>query len=348
MRVALDLRPGLGYHGIGRYCRELFSRLAVDPAIRLSVIANVEQRLEIESLVHGPSVETNFVKSRPYRLMEQIEIPFATSDLGLLHVPSFNVPRFNRRKLVVTLHDVTHLRFPEAYGKSRGHYWRHVVAPAVRSGRAAAITVSHAARSDLIDLLGLPEESVHVVYNGVTLPSQRGVARRDQQVFILSSRQPHKRIDHAMEAVRLLRLRGWLGEVIVAGDLPASISPADLATANIQYRGSVPDSALHELYSSSHAFLFPSHAEGFGLPLIEALAAGCATVCYELPVFRELVEDLPCYASELHPEALADALQGVLTRPPAQDADSAAKLADRFSWDRATAETIDIYRAVVA
>ncbi len=234
---------------------------------------------------------------------EQISVPLAAQRLGadVLFVPYWAAPWWQPVPTVVTVHDVVQLILP-AYrgGRFFQLYTRLVSATARRA--AAVITVSHASARDIVDRLGIPAQRVFAVYHGVNgeagpqldqehLSAIRHKYRLPPHYFLyLGGFDVRKNVDGILRAyVRYLEKGGDPAQkLVIAGKLPASdtgFAPdprrmaSDLGLSEqIHFTGWVDEADKPALYGLATAFLFPSRYEGFGMMLLEAMAAGTPVV----------------------------------------------------------------------
>lgn len=186
----------------------------------------------------------------------------------VLHCPSFRGPFSARAPLVVTVHDLAVLRRPEWFNRWTATYSRLAV-PRVVGAAARVIAVSEATKRDVVSLLGVPEERVRVIPNGVDdVFAADGPAAEGDYVLAVGTLEPRKNLRRIAEACRGLELRvvgarGWGG-----------VEPPAGAT----FLGEVDDEELARLYRGARCLVYASLLEGFGIPVAEALACGCPVV----------------------------------------------------------------------
>jgi glycosyltransferase involved in cell wall biosynthesis len=110
----------------------------------------------------------------------------------------------------------------------------------------------------------------------------------------------------------------------------------------------LPESAVPDLYRGASVVVLPSRAEGFGLPVIEAMACGVPIVCSDLPVLREIADGVAVFCKPEDPEDFARAIAGVLQAPtPGSTRQVGIERARRFTWERSAAETVEVYEAAL-
>ena len=256
-------------------------------------------------------IERVNASSRPARLAwEQISLPRALSRLGIdvLHSTHHTLPLAAVRcRRVVTVHDVTFFRIPERYPAIRRFYMQTLTRLSVRVADAI-IVPSNAARDDVLSTLHVPAEKVATVYEApasrfVPMPAAEShVVLRELGIdspYVLSvgSLEPGKNRPRLIRAMRMLRDRGFEHRLVVVGQkawnfddelaLVAELNMQD----RVQYLGYVSDAQLPALFSAAAAFAFPSLHEGFGLPVIEAMACGTPVLTSNVSATAEVAGD---------------------------------------------------------
>jgi glycosyltransferase involved in cell wall biosynthesis len=315
-------------------------------------------------------VEHIAAASRPLRLAwEQMRLPRALAALGIdvLHSTHHTLPlaRVGCRR-VVTIHDVTFFRIPARYPPARRLYMQTLTRLSARVADAI-IAPSNAARDDIVRTLGVPAARVETVYEAAAdrfgpvandVASQIARRRGLDGRFVLSvgSLEPGKNRARLIRAMAMLRDAGMEHHLVVVGQ-KAWKYDEELALVDtlrmgdrVHYLGYVSDVDLPALYSAADAFAFPSLHEGFGLPVIEAMACGVPVLTSNISATAEVAGDAGLLVDPLSVEAIRDGLQQLV-----QDSELRRKLSARglaraaeFSWRRAADETHDLYARVAA
>jgi glycosyltransferase involved in cell wall biosynthesis len=287
--------------------------------------------------------------------------------LDVVHDPvgvsPFTLGRWaGRFRRVVTIHDAIAFRHPEGYSWSNNFLHRRFV-PATLRNVDAAITDSRHARADLEEFLGLPQDFISVVPLGVSksfTPVSDGASRQIASAYGLGrpyvlhvgGAQPRKNVGRLLEAFQQVQDRLpdhclALAGAGVSGNerLRRSINELGL-TDHVFMLGPVPESDLPALYSAARVFVFPSLFEGFGLPVLEAMACGTAVVCSNATSLPEVAGDAALLVDPLDSDALANAMHRVLTDESLVTTLRTRGLerAGEFTWARTARETLDVYR----
>ena len=297
-------------------------------------------------------------------LWEQIELPLRARRLGadVLHVPGGTPGPFVRpTKTVMTVHDLAPTRHPELLPHARSRwYWGRMVPRAAR--RAHAVLVPSAAtKADVVALAGVPEARVHVAPWGVPLDVDEG-ATADQvrgtyglpAVYVLYVGTIDRRKDYRTLLGALAQLAPPIALVIagpvIAGrtDFPETVARLGLE-GRVRTLDYVPDRDLPGLYRGAAVFVYPSFYEGFGFPVLEAMACGTPVVSYRTTSLPEVAGDAAILLDPpVSPETLASAIARVM-----RDAELRGWLIERglarvasFDWRRTAAVTAGVYEAL--
>jgi glycosyltransferase involved in cell wall biosynthesis len=299
---------------------------------------------------------------------EQWGFPRAARGSDVAHVPYWAPPLRPSVPTVVTVHDLIPLVLP-AY-RQRGDVRAYVTLVARATLRAAAVVAdsAHTAR-DVVGRLGIPSGRVHVIPLGVDRPTvtPADVARvrqhhhlPDRYALYLGGFDERKNLVTLLGAWRAVHAATGV-PLVVAGRLPGAGDRLCPQVPDLARRLGLPDGAWQAcgpvaesdkaaLYAGAAVFAYPSRYEGFGLPPLEAMAAGCPVVAADATSLPEVVADAGLLVSPDDPAAWAEALRRVL-----EDDAVAARLrgagparAAQFTWARTAAATLAVYRSVAA
>ncbi|MBN1920029.1 MAG: glycosyltransferase family 4 protein [Anaerolineae bacterium] len=373
MRIAIDytsaLRQGAG---IGRYARELVDAILETPSphnfvlmaakaglsehwrheqTRLSELAAAPEQLRFRGL----PLTDNWVARLWQRLRVPLPAETITGRVDGFYSPDFVLPPLRSgTRALLTVHDLSFIRHPETFTPALQQYLQRAVPRSV--ARADFILAdSIATHQDLVELLHVPVERVTVLYSGlaagfqetpeaderVRLQARYGIGARPY-ILTVGTLQPRKNYIRLMQACDPLCASGEL-ELVIAGK-PAWLAEPILEAAaqrpTTRLLGFVADADLPALYRQATAFAFPSLYEGFGLPVIEAMACGTPVVGSAVSSIPEVVGDAGLLVDPLDVDGWRTALQRVC-----EDSALRAELRSRglsharqFSWARAAAQ----------
>jgi glycosyltransferase involved in cell wall biosynthesis len=355
MTVGFDITPSLvSPAGVGRYPRELLAALRRSPEVSVEVLAAARRapRGRLSRVAQGLVREGLYY---PFGLSRRAR----RSNVDLVHCPGPFTPRVRDRPLVMTVHDVLPLRHPELFTRTIVAHMRLVTSAFLR--RADRIlTGSRHTRNELVELLGLAGDRIDVTPYGVDerfRPVERDsdwlerrLGLRGRYVLCVGTLEPRKNLRAALRAFRLVADevadcalvvaggRGWRNELFER--------ELDRASERVVLTGYLEDEELVRLYSGADCFLFPSLSEGFGFPVLEAMACGAPVVSSDRTSLPEVVGDAGVLVDPEDVEGQAAAVMRLLSEPElAGDLRRRGlERSSRFSWDACAASTLESYR----
>jgi glycosyltransferase involved in cell wall biosynthesis len=294
-------------------------------------------------------------RSRTRRVLaEQTLLPRAArrARIDLLHNTLNTAPALPGVVQVTTIHDVIYKRFPETAGRLNVGVAFLVPLAARRSSRV--LTVSEASKKDIVDFLGVRPERIDVAPNGpgISQPSDPlpDAGLRDRftlgnapLVLTVAAKRPHKNLQRLLEAFARLETDAIL--VIPGFETPFEADLKQRAGEHVRFLGWVDDQTLDGLYRAATCFVLPSLAEGFGLPVLEAMARGTPVACSDIGALREVASDAAVYFDPYDPAAIARALERCLDDEELRARHRAAGMdrARRFTWSRTAEATLEGY-----
>jgi glycosyltransferase involved in cell wall biosynthesis len=364
MRIGIDytaaVRQGAG---IGRYTRGLIRALAEldqeTPYVLFSAgrdpdprpwPANFHQR--------ALPLSDRHLAILWQRLRLPLPVEWFTGPLDLFHSPDFVLPPVRRARAALTIHDLSFLRYPECFSPPLLRYLLNAVPRSIE--RADLVLAdSENTRDDLIELLGVAQEQIRVVYAGVepaftprpeaeVAAARRRYGIRRPYILGLGTLQPRKNFVRLIEAYRLLRQergiphqlvigggRGWLYEPIIEAVESHGLQD------DVLLIGFVDDGDLPALYTGAELFAFPSLYEGFGIPVLEAMACGTPVVAAAASSIPEVAGEAALLAPPTDVGALAEALWRALDDAALRETLRARGFEQcrRFTW-RASAQRL--------
>ncbi|NQX04130.1 glycosyltransferase family 4 protein [Rathayibacter sp. VKM Ac-2856] len=264
----------------------------------------------------------------------------------ILYFP-FTVPLpwpSRRQGHVQMVFDLQHRDLPQLFPRVE-RVFRRIAYEATARRADAIITISAFTKGRIVELLGIPEERVHVSHLGVDTERFRPhLGEREDFVFYPARAWPHKNHARLFEAMRLLRADGHdLRLVLTGGDLDKLGPLPDF----VEWRGHVSEEDLAEIYRRAAVLAFPSLYEGFGFPPIEAMASGCPVAAADAGSLPEICGDAAVLVDPLDPRSIADGILEAIDRSAELGAKGVERAA-RFSWERCRAEHLAVLRAVAA
>jgi glycosyltransferase involved in cell wall biosynthesis len=284
---------------------------------------------------------------------EQVGLPLAIarSRVDLIHFLSQYVPAVVPARFVVTIHDLIHLRFPQYFkSKVRPYYETLVRWTCARAARV--ITDDERTVEDLVSLLGTRREKIRVIPLGVAETFSRAVtphvAPRPYLLYV-GNHRPHKDLATLFTAWSALA-PGLAVDLYVTGpdDFDGELERHATPSRAIVALGEVESDELASYYAGARALVHPSLREGFGLPMLEAMAAGCPVIACEdsLP---SALESAALTFKARDADGLRTLLEAMLTDQGTRErsVNLGRKAAERLTWNRCARATADVYREVL-
>jgi glycosyltransferase involved in cell wall biosynthesis len=343
---ALYLIPG-GVGGTEIYLRNLLPAMAeIDPVNEYFVFTNRETGADLvpkaPNFTHSPqAVNAVF---RPGRLIwEQTGLPLAARRLKLdrLFNGGFTAPTFGPCPSVTVFHDLQHKRHPEHFRWFELPFWdMFLYSAAMRSSMLVA--VSEATKQDLMRFYKLPGSKIRVAPHGVErefFDIANEPDPGDPYLLCVSTLHPHKNLE------RLIRVFGEFRKLcpeyrLVIAGLRGFYTEAleKIADEHVRLTGWVPRDELYGLFRKASAFIYPSTFEGFGMPVLEAMAAGLPLACSSIEPLRSFVHSSVLLFEPDDDAGMLEAMKLVTSDPSLRGA--ARQHASQFTWQAAARETL--------
>lgn len=357
--IAIDCRM-LDSSGIGTYIRSVVPRVVrLRPEWQFALIGP-EARLQELDWTSLANVTVVACDVPIYGIWEQLavlrRIPRGTD---LLWVPHYNIPMLYRGRMLVTVHDVLHLAMPQyARGLLKQTYARTMF-QSVRRHAQAVICDSDFTAAELERLTPPSQQIVRRIYDGVDDSwfdaSERPSPRARPYLVYIGNVKPHKNLRTLLDAFG--RVKDVIAEdLVIVGKREGFISGDDNladyardAGDRVVFTGYVSDDLLRQYVAHATALVFPSLYEGFGLPPLEAMAAGCPVLASNAASIPEVCGDAALYCDARNPDDLAAGVlriaRDVVFRGTLRQA--GRQRARMFSWDTCADETVRLMLEVV-
>lgn len=338
--------------GIGTYIRELVPRVARQIGEERCVVLAHDDT--------GAFSDVRNFDAGVYSMKEQLlalQLGVARGDV--YWSPHYNMPALLPARRLVTVHDVFHMAMPEfTQGVAKRLYARTLFA-AVRMRASKIICVSEFTANELTKFTGTLREKMRVIHNGLSLQWSLSppMPRPHEKPYLLyvGNVKPHKNLGRLVDAFCKFD-SGGLQLVIVGrregfitGDASV-VQKAEQHGDKVSFTGLISDELLAAYYQHAHALVAPSLYEGFGLPPLEAMAAGCPVVVSDIPAHREICGEAALYFDPYSAGDIHDKLTQIKNMTAAERTGLAGvgkRRAAMFSWDRCAEETVEVIREVM-
>ncbi len=369
VRIGIDIyQASFPYGGIARYIRALVSAMVAAAPSDEFVLVSTDFRAAHAPWRHGGAAVRDVRLRVPRRLLQACwdrlgwpPVETLAGPLDVFHGTHFVLPPARTAKRVLTVHDLNFLRHPEYFWDRSLNEWGHRVELPIALARAdVVVAVSEHTRRDLIELMGVPEDQIRVIYEGVephffvaaddprlAETKARLGLDRPYLVFLVGTPEPRKNLMRTVAAAR--RAAPELPLVVVGPREPIqALLGGDVP--GVVLVGSLSDDDLPLVLHGAVLALYPSLGEGFGLPALEAMAAGVPLVTADRTSLPEVVGKAAVLVDPESVEAIADGIRSLLDdggRRAQLIAEGLAR-ARELSWERAAQQVLALYRELVS
>jgi glycosyltransferase involved in cell wall biosynthesis len=372
MRICIDASPAVHHRaGLGRYTQELMAALLdIDSENEYIAFYNRPSEAQVDPPLDRLPHLTTDLRTKPWRMSALLAHFARTSqdrlfpEVDLFHGTDHLLPRLTRLKSVFTLHDLVFCFYPQTH-KPLNRWFLTLMMPRFLRAADAVIAVSESTKRDAIQTYGIDEAKITVIYEGVSSRFRRASPEAiaavrhkyglpDQFFLSLGTIEPRKNLTSLLEAYHALRNEGSSLGLVIAGKKGWLYSGffnrmRELGLErDVLFPGFVPDQDLPALYSAADLFVFPSLYEGFGLPVLEALACGTPVVASNASSLPEVAGEAALLVDPSSVEALVTAVKAVVgNRRLREDLhERGPKQAARFNWQTAARETLAVYTSL--
>jgi glycosyltransferase involved in cell wall biosynthesis len=303
-----------------------------------------------------------------FTMREQWAIPQATNGCDLMHVLHYNAPLLHRGPLLVSILDLIHITDPVYSRSFRSWVYARPMLNLVARKADHIVTLSEYSKAQIVERLGVPPSKVTAIHCGVN--SQFHCVQREEAyaaiwealgiqgpyILFVGSLKPHKNISTLLQAFALLRKRHDIPQrLLIIGDDARWKRPLleecswlgiEETTYFVPY---VSQELLPKVYAAADLLVMPSRIEGFGLPVLEAMACGTPVVCSRAASLPEVGGDAVVYFDPENPEELAEAIErGLGSSELQQDLKTRGlERAQQFTWEESTRKHVELYRELL-
>ncbi len=325
---------------------------------------------EDRCLEESPNLSIIELKCPTYPLWEQVALPWVVKKLGVdvLHCTSNTAPLWCPVPLVLTLHDIIYLTQPKGKGMSGyqklGWYYRRIIIPRIVNKCRCIITVSQTESQNILQYFPSLKSKLQVIHNAYSpcyhpveefLKITRNYLPQSSYLLCLGSTDPRKNVRGTLMAYARYREQSTQKLPLVLTGLSQSAVHKMLASLNltayepyITCPGYVPGNDLPALYTGAFAFLFPSFSEGFGIPILEAMACGTPVITGNISAMPEVAGPKGLLINPERPEEIANLLLHLESVPQfyLSQKEYGLQRVKQFSWQQFAQELIKLYQTI--
>lgn len=303
--ITVDARM-INSSGIGTVIKNILKRMIVLKfEWNFFILGNLLELKEYDFLKHN-NVKLISCEAPIYSIKEQIElIKKIPKETDIMWSPHYNIPIFYKGKLIVTVHDVFHLAMPQFVKGIHKQLYAKFMFHMIKYKADKIICVSNFTASELEKYVGIDQNSIKVIYNGIdkewfNVKMEKSVYNKPYLLYV-GNVKPHKNLINLVKAFSLIKDK-VPHNLIIVGKKTGFITAdkeidrvVNILSDCVIFTGHVNDFLLKQYYKGADLFIFPSFYEGFGLPPLEALAVGKNVICSDIPVLREVCKDMVDY-----------------------------------------------------
>jgi glycosyltransferase involved in cell wall biosynthesis len=367
--IGIDARKIQDF-GIGTYVRNLIRSLAaIDSENRYVLLAKPEDRAGLLDLPENFQVALESSPVYSVRELFALSWHLYRRKLDLYHSTHYVLPAWVSSKVVVTIHDIIHLLYPEFLPSNFAFlYAQRMIRRSLTRGDRI-VSVSQSTKNDLTQHFDVDGRKIEVIHNGVDDAFRQRLSTEDLQrwlrdlgipqpylLFVGNPAKPHKNLDTVVQAyARARRMAQFDAPLICVGSRQGSEFKIRARAEylgigdKVRLLGHVAQEALPAIYQGATLFLYPTLYEGFGLPVIEAMASGVAVITSNTSALKEISEGYALLVDPLDLDGIAKAIASLMGSPErrAAFAERGIRRAEDFRWDEMARKTLDIYMSVI-
>ena len=366
--IGIDARKIADY-GIGTYIRNLVRALGeLDQENQYVLFVGTQNRDSLDPLPDNFRVVIERSPSYSARELVSLSWRLLRLRLDLYHSTHYVLPAFVPCRAVVTIHDIIHLLYPEFLPSPLAFFYAQRMIRRSLSRGDRIIADSQNTKTDLMEYFDVDGRKIRVVYPGVAESFRDRLDSRDlgralaaleirrPYLLFVGNPKPHKNLDNVIKAyARALEIHPFEADLVCVGDrsgieFKIRQRATQLGLADrLKLLGRVEDDDLPALYQGATLFLFPTLYEGFGLPVIEAMASGVPVITSNTSALKEVAEGYAHLVNPLDVEEIAKAIAQCMADGDHRDAlvKLGIRRAEDFRWTRTAEQTLDAYNSVL-
>lgn len=362
-KIVIDGRM-INESGIGRYIKNLITHLQTLDHKNEYLILHLKE--DFQKLEYSKNFHKILANFRWYGVNEQVRLLKVLKELkpDLVHFPHFNIPFFYSGKFIVTIHDLIHQHFSMQRATTHGSVvyklkqfgYKKVFKKALTSS-AKILVPSNFVKEQLITSWNVESQKITVTYEAVDekiLNLSRKILKKDTKkpyIFYVGNAHPHKNVEGLIKVFKDLKGKYSNLQLVLSGSDHYfwQTIKKEYQDKDIIYTGQISDEQLTASYKNAICFVMPSFEEGFGIPILEAMACSCPVVSSNAGSLPEIGGDACLYFNPGETKDMYEKIEMVLQSDKLKK-DLISKGAARvkgFSWKRLSEQTLEVYKECV-
>ena len=370
MKIGIDARLW-DQTGVGRYIRNLCINLQkIDKKNHYVIFAQSQDLENIKSEINNPKWKIVIADIRWHSISEQISFSSIISkeNPNLMHFPYFSLPIFYNKPYVVTIHDLIINHFPT--GKASTLFpifyylkllsYKFIIYMGAKNAKAI-ITPSNATKQEVMDHLKVDSNKIAVTLEASDENISKQDLSKNQKIvsgkyfLFVGNAYPHKNLENLLDSFRDIKKELEDVKLVLVGNndyfyerIKKRVEKMNISK-DVIFFGKATDEELSYLYKNALSLIMPSFMEGFGLPVLEAMANKCLVLCSDIPSLREIAGKNAIYFSPQNKEEIKKALKKAYYKDYKNEIlENAFRLSKNFSWEKTAEETLKIYESCIS
>ena len=352
--ISIDARM-INASGIGRYIENVISQLVKEKDFKVYCLCNDR----LDDFEWQKKVESVHVRSRIFSISEQLELPAKIPQTDIFWSPQYNVPilPIRAKKRIVTIPDVYQLAHINELSCLKKLYVKIFTKAAIYLS-SSVITISEFSKNEILKYTDIKLNKIKIISCAVAenfAENISGIAIEGKYILFVGNVKPHKNLVNALKAYKIFLEKYKNYKFIIVGKKEGFITGYNNIEELIEgiddkvvFTGHVTDNKLKEYYAGASIFFFPSHYEGFGIPLLEAMKFNIPIVSSYAASLKEVGGEAILYCNPNDVNNMAQKLDEALTNRNFFSHEKYAAQLNKFSWHKAALEYIKVFRDVSA
>lgn len=359
-KICVDCRM-IEHSGLGTYLKNIVPRLMENEReIEFFLLGDEEKirRYVNDNLTNYTIIQVN---SRIFSIAEQFELlKKIPKKIDLMWSPHFNIPILYRGKMLVTIHDVFHLSMSEYAGGFHKYLYAKFLYYMIKKKAKKILCVSNFTKSEIIRLIGINKEVIYPIYLGVdkswfNVNKDSDSPHHKPYLLFVGNVKPNKNLITLIKAFNLIK-NEIPHDLVIVGKKDGLVTPAknleeeySKSKDRIIFTGFVEESLLRQYYLYADIFVFPSRYEGFGFPLLEAMAANCAVISSNAASLPEVGGESVMYFDPMSEMDLAEKIKLLINDSTLKRAliQKGKEHSRNFVWNKSAEKTLEVIKSLL-
>lgn len=378
MRICFDARVIIDkLTGLGNYTYNLVKHLLMLDSENEYIVLINRSLTDQHPIKHleQKNLKKRFVQIPEVTPQQQVMVPFELwkQKPDVYHYPNFDLPVFQPYNSIFTVHDLTYLKHRDLYMNGRwikNFYTKAIMSLAAKKSKKI-ISVSSSTKNDLLEILKVPEHKVDVIHEGLdesyfngNLSNNKsnffnknfGLNDGDEYFLFIGERRPHKNLVRLIEAFSIFKQKTPNKiKLVIGGKKYASYDEPERKahelnfTNEVIFLGYIPEDDLQLLYKNARCFIFISIYEGFGIPILEAMACGIPIITSNISSMPEVAGEAALTVNPYNVAEIAEAIHRITydSNMSQRLVDTGLKRVKNFSWNNTAEKTLRLYEGIL-